>query len=247
MTTGAWLLVSILALAGLSLLSYAIGALDLLGAAASFFLGLLIALLGGLSWVFLMVLFTGLGVVSTRIGYAKKKRLHLAEGDAGERGVKNVMGNGAAAGLAVIAVQLSPIVPHLAVQLSFATAVAAVAADTMASELGSLAGKARSILPPFAPAQPGENGAVSLAGHLAALLGAGLIAFASIWFVGVPVHLVWVPLVAGFIGCQIDSVLGATLERNQRRPARPFGKQDVNFLASAIPAFVVLMAATLGI
>src|SRR5437868_1002040 len=142
-----WLLVTLLALLGLSTLAYALGALDLLGSVASFFLGLLVALLGGLDWLFLMVAFTGLGVVATRLGYATKKQRRLAEGEAGERGVANVMGNGAAAAMAVLANQVPP-VPHLAVQLAFATAVAAVTADTLASEVGSLANRVRSILPP---------------------------------------------------------------------------------------------------
>ncbi|MCA1812010.1 MAG: DUF92 domain-containing protein [Halobacteriales archaeon] len=241
-----WLLVTLLALLGLAMLGYAVGALDLLGSVASFFLGLLIALLGGLSWLFLMVAFTGLGVAATRLGYARKKARRLAEGEAGERGVANVMGNGAAAGIAVLANQI-PQVPHLAVQLAFATAVAAVTADTLASEVGSLANRVRSILPPFRPMAVGSNGGVSLAGHLSALAGAAAIAALAVPLVEVPWRWAWAPLVGGFLGCQLDSVLGATLERDTGRPG-PLTKQDVNFLAGAVPAFLILvvgMAATL--
>jgi len=59
-----------------------------------------------------------------------------------------------------------------------------------------------------------------------------------------PLRWAWVPLVGGFLGCQLDSLLGATLERGAGR-AGPLSKQDVNFLASAVPAFVVLLAGTL--
>lgn len=239
-----WLLVTLLALVGLSILAYAIGALDLLGCAASFFLGLLIALLGGLPWLFLMVAFTGLGVIATRIGYATKKERRLAEGEAGERGVRNVMGNGAAAGLAVLAVQFEPTVPHLAVQLAYATAVAAVTADTLASEIGSLSNRVRSILPPFPIVHVGRNGAVSWGGQASALAGAAAIAWLSIAFVGVPVGWAWVPVAGGFLGCQLDSLLGATLEGDPESKG-PLGKQDVNFLASAIPALLILIVGTL--
>lgn len=238
-----WLLVILLSLLGLSTLGYALGALDLLGSVASFFLGLLIALLGGLPWLFLMVAFTGLGIVATRLGYAKKKERRLAEGEAGERGVPNVMGNGAAAGLCVLATKLQPTVPHLAVQLAFATAVAAVTADTLASEIGSLAARVRSVLPPFAALPVGSNGGVSLPGHVSAVVGAGAIAALSVPLVGVPWALAWVPFVGGFLGCQLDSVLGATLERDALK-AGPFSKQDVNFLASAVPAFLVMVLGT---
>jgi uncharacterized protein (TIGR00297 family) len=233
----------LLALLGLSMLGYALGALDLLGSVASFFLGLLIALLGGLDWLFLMVAFTGLGVLATRFGYARKKERRVAEGEAGERGVPNVMGNGAAAGLAVLAGQIA-VVPHLAVQLAYATAVAAVTADTLASEVGSLAGRVRSILPPFRSMQPGSNGGVSLRGHLSALAGAALIAGLAVLLVGVPARWAWVPLVGGFLGCQLDSLLGATLERDGEH-AGPLTKQDVNFLASAVPALAVLLLGSL--
>ncbi len=240
----AWLPVAVLALAGLSVLAYAIRALDLLGAAASFFLGLLIALLGGLTWIALMVVFTALSVAATRIGYRTKKERAVAEPEGGERGVRNVMGNGAAAGMVVLATQFQG-VPLLAVQLAYATAVAAVAADTMASEIGVLSRKARSILPPFRPVVAGVDGGVSLLGQGAAVLGATLIALTAVPAIGIPLRLAWIPALAGFLGCQIDSILGATLEGDAEH-GRPLGKQDVNFLASLAPAVGVLVAASLA-
>jgi uncharacterized membrane protein len=56
--------------------------------------------------------------------------------------------------------------------------------------------------------------------------------------------LAWVPAMGGFLGCQLDSVLGATLERDATR-AGPLSKQDVNFLAGAVPAGLVLAVAAL--
>lgn len=240
MSDPGWLLVSVLALAGLSILAYALRALDFLGAVASFMLGVMIATLGGLSWIFLMVLFTALSLVATRMGRSRKRALGIEESKTGERGVANVMGNGAAAGLVVLAGQMDGI-PTQAVLLAFTTAVAAVCADTLASEVGGLAARSRSILPPFRMAVPGQNGAVSWAGQFAALFGALAISIAAVYVLGVPRHLVWIPALGGWIGCQVDSLLGATLERGGGREG-PLSKQDVNFLASALPAIVVLAA-----
>ena len=245
--TELWLLVILLALAGLSILSYALRALDFLGAVASFFLGLEVALLGGVRWLALMTLFPVLGVAATRIGRRTKAALRLAqpEGeDQSERGVGNVLGNGLAAGLAALALLLEPVVPARAAALAFAAAVAAVTADTLASEVGVLARRARSILPPFASATVGDNGAVSLLGQTAAFVGAATIAAASVPLLGIPWPQAIVPAVAGMLGCQLDSVLGATLERDAVRTG-PLTKQDVNFLAAAIPAFAVLVASAL--
>ncbi|HUR24826.1 MAG TPA: DUF92 domain-containing protein [Candidatus Thermoplasmatota archaeon] len=241
---GLWLLVITLALTGLSVLAYALRALDLLGAVASFFLGLEVALLGGIQWLVLMTLFPILGVLTTRIGYRRKAERRVAEAAGGERGVGNVLGNGLGPGLAALALLFAPFVPPQAAALAFATALAAVTADTVASEIGVLSGRARGILPPFRPMPIGVNGAVSLPGQCAALAGATAIAAAAFVLLGLPAWLAWVPAVAGFLGCQFDSVLGATLERDDERPG-PLSKQDVNFIASAVPAFVVLVIATL--
>lgn len=233
-----------LGLVGLSILSYAMRALDLLGAVASFFLGLEVALLGGVSWLLLMTVFPVVGVVVTRVGYRRKAERRVAEAGGGERGVANVLGNGLGPGLAALALLFQPFVPPTAAALAFATALAAVTADTVASEIGVLQPRARSVLPPFRRVPAGGNGAVSLLGQAAALAGAGLIAWASSPLLGLSWRLAWVPAVAGFLGCQVDSLLGATLERDEDRRG-PLSKQDVNFIASAVPAFVVLVVGTL--
>jgi uncharacterized protein (TIGR00297 family) len=229
-----WLLVTILALGGLATFAYAVRALDLWGSIASFLLGLVVAVVGDIRWMLLMVLFTGLGFAATRIGYASKAKRRVAEEAEGERGVRNVLGNGAAAGLMALAALAEPHLTHLAVQLAFTTALAAVAADTLAP-------RARSVLPPFPAVRVGDNGGVSWAGQAAAVLGACLIAAASVVLVGVPMAWAWVPALAGFLGCQVDSLLGATLEGERSRPG-PLGKQDVNFLASLLPSLAVLLA-----
>lgn len=240
---GPWLLVALLALGGLSMLAYALRALDLLGAVASFFLGLEIALLGGLGWLALMTLFPVLGVLATRIGHRRKLQRRVAEPAGGERGVGNVLGNGLAAGLAALALLLEPLVPRTAAALAFATALAAATADTLASEIGVLARRARFIVPPFAVATIGVNGAVSGLGQLAAASGAAVVALAAPFALDLSWGLAWIPFVGGLVGCQLDSLFGATLERDATRSG-PLTKQDVNFLASALPALAVLVAAS---
>src|SRR5687768_9174753 len=115
-----WLAVITLALTGLSVLAYALRALDLLGAVASFFLGLL----------------------TTRIGYRRKAERRVAEAAGGERGVANVLGNGLGPALAALSLLFAPLVPEQAAALAFATALAAVTADTVASEIGVLSDRA---------------------------------------------------------------------------------------------------------
>ncbi len=239
----AWWSVLLLLLAGLSLLAWSVRALDAPGAVAAFLVGLVVAVTADIGWLLLMTVFSVVGAVVTLVGKRRKEGRKAAEARDGERGVRNVLANGLAAVLAALCVVL---VDESAAMLAFATAVAAVTADTMATELGSLGRGARRIVPPFDLRPPGENGCVSWVGQSAAALGAVVIALAAVPLLGLPLHLAWVPAVAGWLGCQLDSVLGATLEQDEHNPRRPLGKEGVNFLASLVPAAVVLAAALLA-
>jgi uncharacterized protein (TIGR00297 family) len=143
-----------------------------------------------------------------------------------------------------LALLLKPFIPPGAAALAFATALAAATADTLASEIGVLSRTARLVVPPFSAAPVGTNGAVSWPGQLAAALGAGAIAAIAWPLLHIPAAVAWVPAFGGFLGCQLDSLLGAKFEREPGRPG-PLSKQDVNFIASAVPAFLVLVVATL--
>lgn len=232
----------LIGLAGLALLAYSLRALDAWGASTSFVLGVVVAFAGGPTWVIVLVAFTGVGFVATRYGREEKHRRRVAEANDGERGARNVLANGAAPALAAVAALF---LDSTASALAFTTAVAAHTADTLASEVGSLAPRVRRILPPFAQGQPGDNGCISTRGQIAAALGAAGIAAAAALLGIVPLGLAWVAAVAGWIGCQLDSILGATLERDALTLERPLSKGDVNFLSAAVPAFVVLVAASL--
>lgn len=228
-----WLVVLLLALTGLGLLSWSVRALDLPGAVGAFILGLLVTLLGGLGWLLLMATFTIVGVGVTRLG----KRRKVVVGEPSERGLPNVVANGAAAALAAVALLAFDSAP-----LAFATALAVVTADTMASEIGALSGRARSIVPPFVRMSPGQNGGVSWLGQLAAVAGAALIAAAAVPLLGLAWTVAWLPALAGFLGCQLDSILGATLEREAPRRG-PLSNEHVNLISSVLPMALVLLLA----
>lgn len=233
------LLAAFLVLAGLAVTAYALRALTFAGAFASFLMGLTIAVLAGdLRWVVAMAAFPASSLVVTRIGARTKRARGIEEARGGERGVANVLGNGLAACAAVFAI------PYVAAPwpaVAFATALAAVAADTFASEIGGLAQRTRGVLPPFALTIAGRNGAVSWLGQTGALAGACVLAAVCFALLPIPRDLLWIPIVGGFLGCQLDSLLGATVERDEARDG-VLGKQGVNFLASLAPTAAVLAA-----
>lgn len=234
-----------LALTASSILAYALRILDAKGSIASFVLGAIILWAGGLPWFVLMVAFTGVAFVATKFGRRRKERFGTAEARGGERGAPNVLANGAApalAAVAAIAVAQSVASPLEldATAWAYVTAVCAITADTLASEIGGLAPRTKSILPPFEDRAPGVNGAVSALGQLAAFLGPLAITALAVPLLGLPWHLGWIPVIGGFLASQVDSILGATLEHDPVNPERPLSKGDVNFISSLLPMLVVL-------
>jgi len=212
-----------------SLLSYRKGWLTVRAAAAAFVLGALIVLATNLLWLLVLVSLLAYTALATRFRFKEKLARGVSEGKSGARKVRNVLANGLVP--CVVAV-LAPLVAALggrvdwpaAVGITFVSAVASAGADTMASELGCLSDKVYMITS-LRRVPLGTDGGVSLAGQGAALLGAGLISVTGLVLLGVASPLLglglrvpadaWtflIPVLGGFIGCQVDSLFGATLE-----------------------------------
>ncbi len=234
--------ITLFALTGLALLAWSIKALDATGAVVAWVLGFWVVMAAAIEWLVLMAMFSVIGALVTVYGRHRKRELGLQEDRDGERGWKNVLANGGAGALAALA--FVALDQHEAAALAFVAATAAVTADTMASEVGCLATRSRRITPPFPLEPPGTNGAVSLRGQVAAATGAAAIALAGAALGIISLAHAWIPALGGFLGCQLDSLLGATLERDAVRD-RPLSKEDVNFLSSALPALVVLVVVAL--
>jgi len=188
------------------------------GAVAAAF-GVAIVVLAGFPFLALLILFLVASVLATRYRFAEKSRRHVQEGVHGERGVSNVVAHIVVpTSLAVAGGLPHPILPSLDLAVLYTAALAFGASDTFASEFGVLAGRARSLLT-FRPVEPGTNGGVSGLGEAAAFLGAlttaavGLGLFALFDFpIAAPLLLVGAAAAAGFLACQVDSVLGELLE-----------------------------------
>lgn len=188
------------------------------GAVAAVF-GSAIVVFAGFPYLALLILFVVASTLATRYRFEEKQKSQLQEGRAGERGVSNVIAHILIpTGLAVAGGGTSSLLPAPTLAVLYTSALAFGASDTFASEFGVLAGKARAILT-FRPVPPGTNGGISGLGEVAAFGGAvttaavGLALFAG--FGPVPTMVVgfFVAVVAsGFLGCQVDSVLGETLE-----------------------------------
>jgi uncharacterized protein (TIGR00297 family) len=208
--------------------------------------GIVIVLLAGFGFLLVLVVFVVVSSLATRYRFQEKARRHVQEGRAGERGVSNVLAHILLPTALAVAAGLGRLSAPLAAAL-FASALAFAAADTLASEFGVLMGSAVSILS-LRPVTPGTNGGVSSVGEMFAVagsVGTALVAFAVFGTFGDPIGTAWLFLlavgVAGFVACQVDSVLGETLEN------RGFlTKGSTNFLgmlsAIALGAGVLVLA-----
>lgn len=228
------------AVAGRALTPYA-------GVVAALF-GIVIVLFVGFPYLALLVLFVAASALATRYRFDEKKRQQLQEGRLGERGVTNVVAHIVVpTGIAVAGGVAPPVLASSATPLLFASALAFGASDTFASEFGVLAGHAKSILT-GRPVPPGTNGGVSLLGHLFAAVGAvttAVVGWLLFWAFHTPlpdaVLFVATVAAAGFLACQVDSVLGELFENDGW-----LSKGSTNFLgmvsAVAIGAAVLALS-----
>lgn len=202
----------ILALA-ISLLAYKANSLDKSGAIVATIEGTLIFGLGGLEWaILLLTFFVSSSALSKMF---KKRKVNLQEKfDKGSRrDAMQVLGNG---GLAALFATLHFFYSDaLWPWLGFAAALAAVNADTWATELGVLAkSQPRLINNLRQKVEKGTSGGVSITGTLASLAGSALIAilagilssYGEIFSIFILITL------AGLLGALFDSLLGATVQ-----------------------------------
>ncbi len=98
--------------------------------------------------------------------------------------------------------------------IAFAGAMAAVNADTWATELGVLNPSPPRLLTTWRPVERGSSGAISVTGCLAALAGAGLVALlAYLFFPAMGFAAIWIGATLGGAGGSFfDSMLGATVQ-----------------------------------
>ena len=236
----------------LCFLAYYKDVLTLDGTIAAFAVGLVIGILGNVTWLLLLLFFLLSSFLATRYKFALKEAMGVQEGVKGERRASNVLANGIAPMAAAILSFVGPTwFPKDISGIVFLSGLAVAGSDTLASEIGVLSQKAY-LITTFKRVTPGTDGGISLLGQACAL-GAALYTGVVGWFVlgdlaraydlnptmPITAGFILIPIVIGFVGCQIDSVIGATLERKGI-----VNKKTTNLLATcagAVLAYVALV------
>ncbi len=180
------------------------------GALAAVVVGTVIFGMGGWQWAVLLLTFFISSSVLTRSFKKRKVGLNEKFSKGSQRDAGQVFGNG---GLATLFAGLHYFFPGEPwVWAAFAAALAAVNADTWATELG--------VLNPHPPrmitnlskiVEKGTSGGISPLGTLASLAGSGVIGLLAGIFAG-SLTLGLLITLAGLLGSLFDSLLGATIQ-----------------------------------
>lgn len=194
----------------IAFLAYKARSLNKSGAAAAALSGTIIFGVGGLSWAILLLTFF---ITSSALSRAFKKRkqgLDEKFSKGHERDAGQVLANG---GIAAFCAALHYFYPASSLPwLGFAASLAAVNADTWATELGVLnPNPPRMITNLTKVVEKGTSGGISLVGTLASLAGSALIAFLASLLTdnGSLFPLI---VVSGLAGSFFDSLLGGTVQ-----------------------------------
>lgn len=175
------------------------------GAIAAVVVGTLVYGSGGWPNATVLLAFFASSVVLSRLGRARKASLVDLQ-KAGARDETQVFANGLLA--AVFA--MFALGGNSFWQIGFVAAFATAAADTWATEIGTLSkGTARSIIT-GKPVAGGLSGGITIAGTAAALAGALFVALVA-YFTQASTALLAIT-VGGFTGAMLDSLLGASVQ-----------------------------------
>ncbi|MDI7277084.1 MAG: DUF92 domain-containing protein [Anaerolineae bacterium] len=241
------LLIGLLLSVAVAWLGYRLNSLSEQGMYGAIAVGTLTFGFGGWPWGLLLVAFFVTSSVLSRYRFAEKRAATTHFAKTGRRDLGQVLANGGLGALLALWYGLSG-GAHLLLFFAFAGAMAAVNADTWATELGVLSRRKPRLITSGERVEPGASGAVSKLGLIASLAGAWLIGFLGLAFQvidgridGIPHtgRLVWLPLAAavgGMVGSLVDSLLGATLQaiyycphcgKETEQPVHRCGRQPI--------------------
>lgn len=176
---------------------------------------------------------------ATRVGRKKKVRLGTAEGRRGRSAAQVAANLGVAAIVASSPFEMllrntgciSGILASYFVVVLSVAAMAEAAADTVSSEIGQVLGGRPRLITTFKTVDAGRDGGISVAGSLAGMAAAAVVAGAGSWAMHLGQEAFWISGAGAVFGLFFDSMLGATFED------RGWLNNDaVNFLSTASAA-----------
>ncbi|AIJ06135.1 hypothetical protein JH146_1293 [Methanocaldococcus bathoardescens] len=219
------LFVSILVICVLALLIKKSKCLDNTGIVGSSIMGFILLYFCGFEYLILLLSFFILGVLVSRIGLEKKKAKKIDETC---RSLRNVLANG----LIPILFAVLTIFGFNWALIGYISSIAAATSDTFSSELGVLSNEKPRLITTFEVVEKGTDGAITIFGTLAGVLGAFLIGLFGYLFFG-DTKIILCGTIGGISGNLADSLVGALFERKGI-----LNNEHVNLIATIVGGVV---------
>lgn len=196
----------------IAVIAWRAGSLSRNGAVAAALSGGLIFGLGGLSWATLLLAFFISSSLLSKSFARRKATLSEKFSKGSQRDWGQVLANGALGAALAILMHYFP--EQNVIWFAYTGAMAAVNADTWATELGVLNPNPPRLITTGVQVERGTSGGVSLLGSIAALAGG---AFIGLWaMIGsddpTRMKILFAAMAGGLAGSFFDSVLGATIQ-----------------------------------
>ncbi len=169
--------------------------------------------LGWRGWL-AVVAYLAFGSLVTKLGFRRKRELGLAEAREGRRGPENVWGSALVGTVLALLACRAPASAVPVLLAGFAASFAAKLADTFGSEIGKRWGRHTVLITSLRPVPPGTEGAISLEGTAASLVGSGLM---TLVMLALGLIYGWpMALLVGGVGLAAtlaESIVGASLQQ----------------------------------
>ncbi len=181
---------------------------------SGFIIGFSVWMFAGWEYFVVSLAFFVLAGAATKYKYEQKRKRGVAEARKGARGYGNVFGNGL---VAMVCAVLEGLYGGGYFLAGFLGAMACATSDTAGGEIGRLSKTPPVLITTFETVKPGTEGGITVLGECAELAIAGVIGLLA-WGIGLQSGkfsgstLFLVITAAGFIGANVDSVLGASCE-----------------------------------
>lgn len=187
------------------------------GAVATFILGGFIFGFGQWEWSIPILLFFIIGSAASKLFSRRKASYNLLYEKSHTRDSAQVFANG---GLALLMLICNVLSPNYHWFLAYLGALAAVTADTLATEIGVFSRNDPFSLSLWKRVEKGVSGAISSLGTVSGMFSAAALIALTLPFAGgyaaFPIRLVAAGAISGAIGSLADSFLGGTLQSQYR-------------------------------
>ena len=190
--------------------SYKVKFLTLSGSVTTFILAIFIFGFGGWKWSVPVLSFFIPSSLLSKLREGRNQEVDKFFEKSGRRDYLQVISNGGIAGILVI---INSIYPDDLFYLIYLSTLAAVCADTWATEIGTWRVNVTYNILNFQKITQGTSGGISMPGIIGAIIGTLLISLSGLSWIHIGIVLYFsIIIIAGILGCIVDSLLGATVQ-----------------------------------